>query len=485
VLHGIFIGSLDAQPTPSYGTVNSPCPTQTLAIYSGITPSRSNALVCVLPQVYGAGGLVGTDNGGPLSATSTHEVHYQASSVRSFAPLNEEIGIQLNNLPLAAPVAQYIFQGGAVVATTQDLGPILTDTAESLGKGRFYLGATYQHFEFDKVDSIPLNAVDAVFHHEYEECIPSDPYVPDPDPTACLSTHVVRYVNDVIATRNHFSLKMDQFAVTGAYGATDRLDLSVVIPVVSARLGVTSDATIMNLGPTSIEPCDQEHIFAGTSDPTACLNQSFPNSSSAAGMGDMLIRAKYRTLKGEKSAVAVGMELRLPTGDAYNYLGTGTWGIRPFGIFSMQFGRISPHGSISFQGNGDSLLAADITAPNVQKAHLPDVIIYTGGLDAMITHRFGAAVDFLGQTLLSGPRVAVSTYPGYVDADFPSTPGFTIDPQPDIRTFTSTFTIASVAPGIKLVPVNNLTITASALFRINDAGLHARPAPMLGMSYSF
>jgi hypothetical protein len=81
--------------------------------------------------------------------------------------------------------------------------------------------------------------------------------------------------------------------------------------------------------------------------------------------------------------------------------------------------------------------------------------------------------------------VTAGKYDGYVDPDVGNQPGYTIAAQPDLHTFTSTFTLASVAPGIKLVPVNNLTIMASGLFRLNDTGLHARPAPMLGVSYSF
>ena len=42
----------------------SPCPTQEIL---GSAAKRSSDLVCVVPQVYGPGGLVGVDNGGPLS----------------------------------------------------------------------------------------------------------------------------------------------------------------------------------------------------------------------------------------------------------------------------------------------------------------------------------------------------------------------------------------------------------------------------------
>ena len=84
----------------------SPCPTQEIL---GSAAKRSSDLVCVVPQVYGPGGLVGTDNGGPLTSTKFHEVHFQASSINSFGPINAEIGVQLSQVPLASPVSGFIF----------------------------------------------------------------------------------------------------------------------------------------------------------------------------------------------------------------------------------------------------------------------------------------------------------------------------------------------------------------------------------------
>src|SRR5579871_4298185 len=87
----------------------SPCPTQELL---GSSAKTSSDMLCLIPQVYGAGGLVGSDNGGPLNPTTGHEAHFQASSVSDFRPINAEIGLQLSQVPLAAPVSGVTFQGG-------------------------------------------------------------------------------------------------------------------------------------------------------------------------------------------------------------------------------------------------------------------------------------------------------------------------------------------------------------------------------------
>jgi hypothetical protein len=50
-------------------------------------------MVGLVPQVCGPGGLVGTNNSGPLNPTTKfrHQVHFQASGLESFSPLDSEI----------------------------------------------------------------------------------------------------------------------------------------------------------------------------------------------------------------------------------------------------------------------------------------------------------------------------------------------------------------------------------------------------------
>src|SRR5690348_1374100 len=83
-----------------------PCPTAA-STTSATIPSRSGDLICQVPQVFGPGGLVGTDRGGPLSPTTGfgHSAHFSSSSLQSFSPLNAEIGTQLSQLPLTSPAS--------------------------------------------------------------------------------------------------------------------------------------------------------------------------------------------------------------------------------------------------------------------------------------------------------------------------------------------------------------------------------------------
>jgi hypothetical protein len=459
--------SLGAAPLILAGFIHaqSPCPTSTLL---GSSATISSDLICSVPQVYGAGGMVGADNGGPLDATTGHEVHFQASALSSFGPLNSQIGVELSQLPIASPVAGIVFVGG-VVTTTESYGPVLTDRADTLGKHRIFIGGTYQHFYFDKVDGFNIRNLGIVLTHEAEPTVcTTDPTVP------CLDGSPI-YTRDIIATQTGVDLKVHQITLVGSYGINDRLDLSLVVPVSNVRLGVRSLATIFNF-----EPPPVNHQFAPSSgDPAETYidpyDAAFASKRNITGIGDLTIRGKYRVWEAgdEKSGVAVGLDARLPTGDAYNFLGAGTWGVRPFATWSRN-GFVSPHATVGFQGNGSSVLAGNVTTQPASKAKLPDVFSYSAGADVALGRHANISSDFIGQSLLSAPRIGQTTFTDFAGGT-----------HSDITTSVATVNEYSISVGGKIGLYHRLLLTANVLFRVNDAGLHSKPVPLGGLSYFF
>ena len=85
-----------------------PCPTQSSTAASNI-PARSGELICLVPQVYGPGGLVGTNHGGPLNPTGAfkHEVHFTNSALQSLVPLNAEL--YAVTFAITSPVLGFVF----------------------------------------------------------------------------------------------------------------------------------------------------------------------------------------------------------------------------------------------------------------------------------------------------------------------------------------------------------------------------------------
>jgi hypothetical protein len=459
-----------------------PCPTATVST----TAKLSSDSICTITQVYGAGGLVGRKDGGPLDDTDTgtfkHVVHFQSSSLSSFSPLTAEIGTQLSQLPLTSPASGFIYSLGAtggITATTQNFGPILSERAQTIGKHRLFVGFSYQYFNFDKVDGVNLKHFGAVFTHEPEACLPNNPTL------TCASDGQVLPTKDFVETSNRIDLKVHQFTAVGTLGITDRFDLSVAIPILDVRMDMGSDATIISFETaTDNPPCcvhqfdpsqpieQGEHLFPAN--PQFGNNHaSFFRATSAAGIGDVTFRGKYELLKREKMGVAAGLDVRVPTGDELNFLGSGTWGVRPFGAISFS-GRFAPRANIGYLFNGDSVLGGNISENTSDR--LPSVLTYSFGADYGISPRLSLSGDFLGQTLINAKRITGVTFTDFFKQN--TVPNISAASRANVNQ-------ASLAAGAKINPFGKLLVTANVLFRVNDAGLHSKPVPLIGLSYTF
>jgi hypothetical protein len=215
------------------------------------------------------------------------------------------------------------------------------------------------------------------------------------------------------------------------------------------------------------------HYFDATN-PAGSLTATFSNSRTASGIGDAVFRVKGTVFKRERAAAALGADVRVPSGDEKNFLGTGALGFKPF-IAASYRARVSPHAGIGYEFNGSSILAGDLATG--KKGRLPDQFFYSGGVDAGITRKVTVAVDLLGQRLYRAP--------GVVQGPFVDVLGTS---HPDVPQTTSThrsFNMNNLAVGAKFSPVGNLLLTCNVQFKLDDGGLRARVVPLIGISYTF
>src|SRR6185436_16003468 len=96
-------------------------------------------------------------------------------------------------------------------------------------------------------------------------------------------------------------------------------------------------------------PTSQIHVFPGGSD-----SQTFHDGGSAQGIGDIVLRTKYRFLDVPAGGLAAGLDLRLPTGDSANLLGSGATQARFELIGSNTYNRLEPHFNIGYTFSGES-----------------------------------------------------------------------------------------------------------------------------------
>lgn len=381
-------------------------------------PSGSTQLACIIPN--------------QLNLTQT--------SSQSLAFLYEAIGSQVSELPLASPASGIIYTNdpklNIPVPSEATLGPILTQRAETIGYHKFYIAFTYQYFSFNVIDGVSLNNLPI--------------FLPLATGTA------------VSATNNRLDLKANQYTAYFTFGLTNHSDISVAIPVLSVSEQFTTTGIEYNLtNPSSpVTPIPTQR-----------------SGATATGIGDVTFAAKYWLWRPEHGGgLTVGAELRAPTGDAMNFLGTGTIGFRPFATYTYG-ARFSPHLNLSYQVNANTVL---VTNSNGGSGHLPNSLFISGGADWGVTHWMTIAVDFLGEQVYSAQRIKLVSAPPVLNQGVNVT-------YPTVSPYTATYWRGDAAGGIKIKPLphRNLLVTGNATFRLNNAGLRSAVIPLVGVSYTF
>src|SRR4029453_6895503 len=139
------------------------------------------------------------------------------------------------------------------------------------------------------------------------------------------------------------------------YGVTNTLDVSIAVPYITVDMVVVSDATIHRIGTTIPEI----HFFRAADDSIGD-RRIFTAFGHASGIGDITVRMKQRINSNPKNGLALGLDLRLPTGDEPNLLGAGAPGLQPFAAWSANYETFSPHINLGYQWNGSSILGGDL-----------------------------------------------------------------------------------------------------------------------------
>jgi hypothetical protein len=479
--------------------------------------ATSKKLVCLIPQIYGPFGF-GTAQDQTQSVLYTgdfHAAHFGTDFLATFAPINQAVGIQVSQLPIASPSSGITFTFDKVTrletpATDESLGPILGERAGTIGRKRLFVGFSYQDFNFSTIDGQHISNIPTVLQHQPFRAQP--PLTPCPNQTALAPKYDGDpcFVRDYIQTTNSIHLRVHQYTIYVTYGITRHLDFSAAIPILDVQMKVTSNATIVpnSAAPSAVgAPGNVWHSF-NTQNPALapqcasavaagqpCLQASFSDSGSATGIGDVVLRGKYTVYQGERAGFAVGMDVRLPSGDETNFLGSGAVGVKPFGVFSYK-ARVSPHAEVGYEVNGGSTLAGNNLVPSgsatVAKGSLPNRFLYIVGADVVITKRLTGAFDIYGQRLFSAPQFVSQPYQDYGNCSGPTnadavncavyTPGTT---HPDVAQKTTDVNITNASLGLKLRAFSKLVITGNALLKLDDGGLRSRVVPLVGVSYSF
>jgi len=396
--------------------------------------NSSKKLSCLIPTTV-------TPSGYTFSSASPNPLLQN-----SFGFLTADVGGETSQIPLASPASGIIFTTDPTlhvpVPSNESLGPILTQRAETIGRHKVYIAATYQYFLLEDVDGLSLKSLPSVFYLNSANCTPN---------VSCPDT--------VAAVNGRIDLKIHQFVGYVTYGLTSRVDISAAIPVLRVDMRYTSSEQLFDIT---------------TGNQQGGLLQA-SNAKQATGIGDIVLAIKGTVWKLEKGGgLAIGTEFRFPTGDALNFLGSGAYGGKPFATFT--YGAVvSPHFNVGYQFNSTSQLVTPTTGAVYPR--LPNRLIYSGGADWRVFPRLTLAADVLEQRVFDGSRAVLQTgiQPFTNSADSFSS----------IRTSAGSYNRTDGSIGIKLKPTGNLLLTGNLLVKLDRNGLRERLAPLLGISYTF
>ena len=326
--------------------------------------------------------------------------------------------VDLTSMPLATASSGFLYrlnpQLGTVERATESFGGFFVERALTPGNGHASFGVSTSTTSFDQLDGRSLHdgALVTVANQFRDETAPFD--------TESLVLH----------------LRSSMMTMFGSVGIGNRVEIGAAVPFVQ----LTLDGQRVNVyrGSTLIQA-------AGT--------------ASASGLADIALRGKVNLAASRAGGVAVAGEVRLPTGDADNLLGTGKTSLRLMGIGSLE------HGPVAIHGNG-SVLTGGISSE----------YDFGGALSVAVHPRVTVSGETLVRhiTQLHGLDLVAAPHPTLIGVET-----FRISPTAGAET------LADLIAGVKWNLGRTAVIGGHLNWSLTQGGLTAPLTPTLAFEYAF
>lgn len=408
-----------------------------------------------------------------ILVTTTHPAHFgaQPGAQGIMTAINRSIASQIATFPLGSSSGGFAYtfdpELGVFSRSTESFGPLFAERALTIGKGKLGFGATYLRSTYDAFEGQNLHNGDIAFYLTHRD-INRD------------GSHLNPYFEgDRIQANLFLTLKTDTAVFFGNYGVTDKLDVGFALPFLQIEMDARMHYDILHLS-TAPDPF-VIHTFAFNPDGSGQDESDVVHNGSAEGLGDLVARAKYQFKRFGAGGLAAGLDLRLPTGDEQELLGSGATQAKLFLIASGGGRKFSPHVNFgyTFSSGGGAAIG-----------ELPDEINYTVGFDAAVHPRVTLTGDVVGRTLMNTERIEVQeeTWDYVTRADLapdgsPTNVEFTTFPR--LTPAPTDLNILIGALGIKVNPFGNLLISGNVLLSQGKRGLQDYVTPVVSVDYSF
>lgn len=451
-----------------------------------VSLAQDTPLASILPELLGNTITLRPSN---LPDQPTHVAHFRPGPDQLQVPaqVNHALLTLLSTYPLGSPSGGFTYTFdpalGTLTRSSDSFGPSFAERALTMGRGKVSVGFGYQHAVYDTFEGLNLRQREIKFYVPHTDCCTRGT-AGESSPDGSRLTPP--FEGDLIEAALGLELVSDTSVVFASYGVSDRLDIALAVPFVRVELNASMLARIERLA-TSQEP--SVHAFEGTNPD----QQLFRLSGHAAGLGDIVVRAKYALTSRRLVGLAAAVETRVPTGDESNLLGTGGLQTKVFGIASLNRGPLSPHVNFGYTFSSEGSLP---------DATIRDEVVATAGVDLALTPRVTMSFDVLGRTLRAAGQMRLTdktfefASAGSGGGGGGGGGGAGRPPQPtttptqrvtrtELQFVPGDLQLYLGAAGVRFNPWRTVLVTANLLFPLTDSGLRDRVTPVVGIDYVF
>jgi hypothetical protein len=342
----------------------------------------------------------------------------QSAADAARAAIARALLIDLTSVPLATASSGFLYRFnpglGTVERATESFGGFFVERALTPGSGHASFGVSTTTSSFDQFDGRSLRdgSLVTIANKFRDEAAPFD--------TESLILH----------------LRSSAMTVFGSVGIGSRVEVGAALPFVK----LTLDGERLNM-------------YRG-----ATLVQATGNAT-ASGMADLAIRGKVNVVAARSGGVAVAGEVRLPTGDASNLLGTGKTSFRIMGIGSLENGPVALHGNASMLTGG---ISSEFDFGGALSIAVDPRVTLSG--ETLVRH----VTDLHALDLVAAPHpklVGVDTY--------------------RLAEAVGSETLAVVVAGLKWNVAHTVVIGGHLNWSLTHRGLTAPLTPTLAFEYAF
>jgi hypothetical protein len=327
--------------------------------------------------------------------------------------------LEFATLPIGTSSPGFVYRLNPDLGTqeraTQTFGPFFAERSLTAGRRQLSFGFAIRHAAFTHLDDADLR--DGSF------VISGNRFRDESQPF------------DVEA----LTLELSARTMTGLInlGITDRWDIGAAVPVVS-----------VSLEGSRINTYRGQVLLQARAD------------ARATGIGDIAVRTKYRLLDrpGAGGIAAIG-EVRLPTGDVENLLGTGETAISVLAVGSFERGKLGVDGNFGVALGGAA-----------------DEVQYRAAASVAAAQKLTAVVELLGRRISDFGRIVASEAP---HPSFANVNTIRLIAEPGAQH------TAAILAGVKWNPAGTWLFSASLSRSVGEARLRSGVVAQAGLDYAW